>query len=99
MGDLVITAINRNPGATSQSYRIEYKHPDDLVYMAGPTLTYNQAQPAPLGVLPVHIPLDMNTWPDVIPHANVRIVTICGAGVEVFGDVVNIPVTNDPCLE
>lgn len=95
MGNLVISNITRNVGALSQQYRIEYKGPDDVSYTAGPTLTYDQAQPSPAGLLPVVIVIDPTGWS--IKDFSVRIVTICGPGTELAGDPITVTANDEIC--
>jgi hypothetical protein len=95
MGNLVIENINRNVGALSQQYRIEYKGPDDIAWTAGPTLSYYQAQAAPAGLLPLIIVIDPTGWST--KDLSVRIVTVCGPETEVVGDTIIVNVNSDPC--
>jgi hypothetical protein len=98
MPNLSITTIDRNIGATHQYYRIEYKKPLDVTWTHGPTLSYEEAQPAPLGVLPVDIPLDPLVL--MVDHLNVRIVTVCNVfDGEVDGDPQDIDITDAACTD
>lgn len=99
MGNLSILTITRNAGAITQQYRIQWKKPLDVAWTNGPTLSYNQAQPAPAGLLPVNIVLD----PVILAVASldVRIVTICeddeGVAIETNGAPVSVAIHNNPC--
>lgn len=88
--DLIITDIDRNVGAITEHYLIQWKLPADASWTNGPTLNYNQTQQTPAGLLPVTIPL-----PAIDPgvdHLNVRIVTVCGGtGNKILGDTKDIP--------
>lgn len=55
MGILRVLSIQRNIGALSQAYRIEYRLSSSSPWIPGPTLSYDQAQPAPAGLLPLDI--------------------------------------------
>jgi hypothetical protein len=90
MGEIVITSINRNPGATSQEYRIEYRQVGALDWIIGPTLNWAQAVTAmPLGI----------AIPDAYMDSDVeiRIVTVCGKGVEAIGEAVIVPIAEQEC--
>lgn len=89
MGILTIQTIERNEGKSSQQYRIEYNH-DGGPWMAGPTLSYLQAQQAPAGLLPLMI-LMPSDW--VGGTIETRIVTICGQ-VETNGPIDPVIIDN-----
>lgn len=89
MGSLKITAINRNTGATSQQYRIEYRKQGDPVWIAGPTLSYDQAVTA----MPLLIPIP-DTW--LTFNAEVRIVTVCGT-TNLNGNPILILIEEEDC--
>jgi len=100
MGNLIITNINRNVGALTQQYRIEWKKPLSVSWTAGPTLSYDQAQNAPAGLLPVSIILDPAVL--MVASLDVRIVTICknsdGLGTENPGPAISVTINSDPCI-
>lgn len=89
MGILRIQAINRNTGATSQYYRIEYRLESDPnpAWTPGPTLSYIQAQLKPAGVLP----LDITVPDDWTGNILVKVITICGIS-EIDSPEVIIPI-------
>lgn len=99
MSNLSITAINRNVGAPTQQYRIQWKKPLDVAWTDGPTLSYTQAQPAPAGLLPVNIVLDATVL--AVASLDVRIVTICtgidGVATETNGTPISVLIHSDPC--
>lgn len=90
MGQLTILTINRNEDAITQQYRIEYKLSTDVDWIKGPTLSYDQAQQKPAGVLPLNISLPAE-W--ISGTINVRIVTVCISS-EVNGDPIDLQITN-----
>jgi hypothetical protein len=85
MGSIKILSINRNLGAISQQYRIELRKQGDVTWTAGPTLSYDQA----VSSMPLLIPIS-DTWLGF--NVEVRVVTICGPGIEVLGTPTVIPV-------
>ena len=89
MGAIKITAINRNIGAFSQQYRIEYRLEGEVNWMAGPTLNYNQA----ITSMPISIPIP-DIWID--SNVEVRVATICGTTVTNSG-ITTILIETQPC--
>lgn len=74
MGNVIINNIVRNPGAPTQQYRIEMRKQGDLTWTIFYTISYDQAQLSPLGILPlaINIPDD---W--VSETVEVQIISIC----------------------
>lgn len=94
MGAIRIDTINRNIGSFSQHYKVQYRKQGDPTYIDGPTLNYAQAQPAPLGILPVYINIP-DAW--LTFNAEIRIVTVCIKPTIVNGDPQLVAISETSC--